>query len=121
MSEKIRALANRKCQPCEGEGSPLGLSETKQYLKEVPLWRLAKDRKSIFREFVMKNFVSAVEFIERIAKVAEEEGHHPDLHLTSYKKLNIVLATHAIGGLSPNDFILAAKIDRLPKALKKSA
>jgi len=66
----------------------------------------------------MKGFLSAVEFIEKIAQVAEAEDHHPDLHLTGYRKLAIELSTHAIGGLSENDFILAAKIDQLPRQLK---
>jgi len=65
------------------------------------------------------NFSAAFDFMNRIAEVAEADDHHPDLHLTGYRKLRIELATHAIGGLSENDFILAAKIDQLPKVLKK--
>ena len=67
----------------------------------------------------MKDFKAAVAFVNSIASVAEAEGHHPDLHLTGYRKLRVDLATHAVGGLTENDFILAAKIDRLPKELKK--
>ena len=65
----------------------------------------------------MKNFAAAVEFITDITDIAEAENHHPDLHLTGYRNLAIELWTHAIGGLSENDFILAAKIDALPKSL----
>ena len=63
----------------------------------------------------MKDFVSAVDFIGRIKKVAERDGHHPDLHLVRYRRMSVVLYTHAIGGLSENDFILAAKIERVAK------
>ena len=67
----------------------------------------------------MKNFLTAVHFIDAVAQIAETENHHPDLHLTAYRKLRIELSTHAIDGLSENDFILAAKIDKLPKELKE--
>ena len=66
-----------------------------------------------------EDFVTALDFFERIAKIAEDEDHHPDLHLTGYRNIAIELSTHAIGGLSENDFILAAKIDQLPVELKK--
>jgi len=66
----------------------------------------------------MKDFLAAVDFLRRVADLAESEGHHPDLHLERYRHVSVELWTHAIGGLSENDFILAAKIDRLPKALK---
>ena len=88
---------------------------------QIPGWTLAPDAKSISRHYGMKDFMAAVQLIGQIAEVAESEDHHPDLHLTSYRKLRIDLATHAIGGLSENDFILAAKIEALPKTLKKSA
>jgi len=65
----------------------------------------------------MRDFMAAVKFIGCVAKLAEKEDHHPDIHLTSYRKLKIDLSTHAIGGLSENDFILAAKIDKLPESL----
>ncbi len=121
MSTEIKSLTSRKCQPC-GKGSvPLSLKEAKDYVQKISGWQLSEDGKSIHREYIMKEFMSAVHLIEQIAKIAEEEDHHPDLHLTGYRKLRIDLATHSIGGLSENDFILAAKIDQLPKELKKSA
>lgn len=68
----------------------------------------------------MKDFMAAIDFFNRIARLAEDEGHHPDLHLESYRYAWVEIWTHAIGGLSENDFILAAKIDQLPLELKKS-
>ncbi len=108
----------KKCVPCEGGISPLLREKAEAYLKEMPNWKLSADAKSIYSEYLMKNFLTAVDFIRKISEVAEVEDHHPDIHLTGYRKLVIELSTHAIGGLSENDFILAAKIDQLPKELK---
>ncbi|HUQ71150.1 MAG TPA: 4a-hydroxytetrahydrobiopterin dehydratase, partial [Planctomycetaceae bacterium] len=69
-------------------------------------------------EWVVKNFLAGMAFFEKVAEVAEAEGHHPDLHLVGYRNVAIEIWTHAIGGLSENDFILAAKIDELPIKLK---
>ena len=113
-------LSTKKCKPCEGGVRPLSAEQATEYARALPGWVLSDDRKSISRSYVMNGFMAAVEFIGRIADVAEAEDHHPDLHLTGYRKLRIELATHAIGGLSENDFILAAKIDQLPKGLKQS-
>ncbi len=107
------ALLKRKCVPCEGGIRALSKKEARNYLKLLPAWELSGDGKSIFCEYLMKNFIEAIHFVNRIAKVAEKEDHHPDLHLTGYRRLKIVLKTHAIGGLSTNDFVLAAKIDKL--------
>ena len=81
-------------------------------------WHLAKDGRRIRKEWVVKNFMKGMEFFGRVAKLAEDEGHHPDIHLEGYRNVAIELWTHAIGGLSENDFILAAKIDELPIVLK---
>jgi 4a-hydroxytetrahydrobiopterin dehydratase len=81
-------------------------------------WHLVKDGRRIRKEWVVKNFIAGMEFFNSVAKLAEDEGHHPDLHLEGYRDVAIELWTHAIGGLSENDFILAAKIDELPIALK---
>jgi len=67
----------------------------------------------------VKDFVSGLAFFEKVGKLAEEEGHHPDLHLTGYRNVALELSTHAVGGLTENDFIVAAKIDLLPVELKK--
>ncbi|MDP2654090.1 MAG: 4a-hydroxytetrahydrobiopterin dehydratase [Candidatus Omnitrophota bacterium] len=112
-------LAQKKCTPCEGKSNPLSAEAAGEYLTHVPGWALQPDAKAIAKDFTMKNFLAAVRFIEKIAVVAEEENHHPDIHLTGYRKLRVELSTHAIGGLSDNDFILAAKIDQLPAELKE--
>src|SRR3989338_7602781 len=83
-----------------------------------PGWKLSADQKSLFADYVMKDFMAAIALINSIAEIAEKEDHHPDLHLTGYRNLRIELSTHSIGGLSENDFILAAKINELPKQIK---
>jgi 4a-hydroxytetrahydrobiopterin dehydratase len=118
METQVHELAKKKCVPCEG-GIPVFTREQAQnYLKALPDWKLSADAKSIRVEYLMKNFMAAVNLIQKIAGIAEAENHHPDIHLTGYRKLCVELSTHAIGGLSENDFILAAKIDQLPKELK---
>ena len=117
----VNQLSQKKCQPCGKGVNPLSFEQAKGYASELSGWVLAPDGKSISRQYLMKDFATAVQLIDRIAEIAEAEDHHPDLHLTGYRKLAITLATHSIGGLSENDFILAAKIDELPKELKKSA
>lgn len=112
-------LTQKHCQPCEGKVKPYTKNEAEAQLKDVPSWKPASNYQSISRELVMKNFVAAVNLINKIKDVAESENHHPDLHLTGYKNLRIELSTHALGGLSENDFILAAKIDQLPMEIKK--
>lgn len=114
----MSSLADKKCAPCEGGVSALTKSQSTQLLLNLPGWVLSPDAKSIHADYVMKNFRSAVDFINKIMEIAESENHHPDIHLTSYRNLAVELSTHAIGGLSENDFILAAKIDKLPKQLK---
>ncbi len=111
-------LAQKKCQPCEGMGKPLTQAQASEYLKNVSQWKLHESGKMIYRDFVMKNFMAAVRLINQIAQIAEQENHHPDIHLAGYRKLRIELSTHAIGGLSENDFIEAAKINELPVELK---
>jgi 4a-hydroxytetrahydrobiopterin dehydratase len=111
-------LAQKKCRPCEGGVAPLSRAEVKTLLKSVPGWRLTDDGQQIHREWRVKDFATALDFFNRVGRIAEEEDHHPDLHLVGYRNASIELSTHAIGGLSENDFILAAKIDELPVALK---
>ena len=107
-------LSARKCTPCEGGTAPLPPSAAQQFLADLNGWELV-DGKLIRKTVKCKDFMDAVALISRIAPIAEAEDHHPDLHLTGYRKLTIELSTHAIGGLSENDFILAAKIDKLLK------
>ena len=111
-------LLKKKCVPCEGGVPRLTREEVVVFLKALDGWELSADAGSIGRRFLMRDFSAAIELIQAIAKAAEAEDHHPDIHLTGYRKLHIELSTHAIGGLSENDFILAAKIDALPKKLK---
>jgi len=107
----------KKCGPCQGGTPPISREKAAEHLLEFKGWTLSADAKSIRSEYLMKNFLAAVELIRKISEVAEAEDHHPDIHLTGYRKLAIELSTHALGGLSENDFILAAKIDHLPKDL----
>jgi 4a-hydroxytetrahydrobiopterin dehydratase len=103
----------KKCLPCEGGVDPIGPEQAKELMVAIPNWNLADGSLAIDRNVQCKNFVEAISLLNQIADVAEEEQHHPDLHLTGYRKLQILLTTHAIGGLSENDFIVAAKIDKL--------
>jgi len=105
-------LAGRTCTPCEGGAQPLPLSAAKTLLQDVPGWELV-DGKALRRTVKCADFLDAVALIQKIAPIAEAEDHHPDLHLTHYRTLTIELSTHAIGGLSENDFILAAKVNAL--------
>lgn len=91
---------------------PLFRQKAEAFLKEVSGWELSQNGKHITKSFTFKNFKEALIFADRVGDVAEQEGHHPDL-LVSWGKVVVTLSTHAIGGLSENDFILAAKIDAL--------
>jgi 4a-hydroxytetrahydrobiopterin dehydratase len=103
-------LMEQKCQPCRGDTMPLAEEDVQILLKEIPQWSL-KDN-TIERQFKFKDFKEAIKFVNRVADAANKEDHHPDIHIY-YNKVHIVLSTHKIGGLSKNDFILAAKIDEL--------
>lgn len=107
-------LASKKCVPCEGGVEKYSLQEAQAQLENLDGWHLTHDGKRIRKDWVVRNFMDGIQFFDRVAELAEQEGHHPDLHLESYRNLWIELWTHAIGGLSENDFILAAKIDHLP-------
>jgi 4a-hydroxytetrahydrobiopterin dehydratase len=106
-------LADRKCVPCEGGVPKLGDDRARELLAQLDGWSLDGDR--IRRHLRFRDFLAAVRFVSRVAEVAEAEGHHPDLLLHSWNCVDVTLSTHAIGGLSENDFVLAAKIDRLPR------
>lgn len=104
-------LAGRHCVACEKGMPPLTEAEASHYLPHVPGWEL-REAKSLRRRFRFKDFVASMAFVNLVAELAEAEGHHPDIFI-SHSRVRIDLTTHAIGGLSENDFILAAKIDRL--------
>mgnify|MGYP001619327467 FL=1 len=103
-------LATKKCVPCEGGAVPLTRMEAEALLGHTNGWTLDADVKKISKAFTFKNFLEAMAFANKITPVAEAEGHHPDLRV-GWGKVTVELSTHAIGGLSENDFILAAKID----------
>lgn len=113
MSVSAAELTAKKCTACEGGTPPFTPEQVNEHLAAVPEWHLTDDGKMIRRKYKFKDFVSAMAFLQQVADLAEAEDHHPDLHLTGYRHVAIELSTHAIGGLSANDFIVAAKIDRL--------
>jgi 4a-hydroxytetrahydrobiopterin dehydratase len=113
-------LTHKKCKPCEGGVDPVSPDEAKAQIAKLRGWTLSPDSKNIRKQWVVKNFMAAINFFNEVAKIAEADDHHPDLHLTGYRNVAIELSTHAIGGLSENDFILAAKIDQVPVELKQA-
>jgi len=113
-------LSQKKCKPCEGGVEPTPPEEAKKQVEKLPGWKLSADGKKIRKEWVVKNFLTAIKYFSDIARIAEADDHHPDLHLTGYRNVAIELSTHAIGGLSENDFILAAKVDQVPVELKQA-
>ena len=108
-------LLKKKCVPCEGGIIPFDISEIHKYQKKVDGWSVVKNDKDIYsieKKFIFKNFLQSQNFVNNVGKISEEEGHHPDITFGwGYAKINIT--THAIEGLSENDFILAAKIDQI--------
>ncbi|OGG57437.1 hypothetical protein A2853_03680 [Candidatus Kaiserbacteria bacterium RIFCSPHIGHO2_01_FULL_55_17] len=104
------ALAEKRCVPCEGGALPLLREEAEELLLELKGWKLSGDTKNISKELKFKNYQEAMDFANKITPIAESEGHHPDLSV-GWGRVGVTLSTHAIGGLSENDFIVAAKID----------
>ena len=111
-------LKDKKCVPCEGGVIPFDISEIHKYQKKVDGWNITKNEKNIHfleKKFSFKNFLESQNFVNNVGKISEEEGHHPDISFGwGYAKINIT--THAIEGLSENDLILAAKIDKIVNA-----
>lgn len=107
-------LTNKKCVPCESGTPPLNRDQVSEIQKETPEWEVS-DFKRISRHFTFKDFEEALNFVNKVGGIAEAEGHHPDISLYSWNKVRVDLWTHAIGGLSENDFIMATKIDALLK------
>lgn len=114
-------LSHKHCVPCERGDPPLPDEKEDELKKLVPDWILLRNPSSssgqvrvdkLRRQFVFKNFKEAVTFVNKIAEIAEAEGHHPDIYIF-YNKVQLELFTHTVGGLSENDFIMAAKIDKL--------
>ena len=108
-------LTKKKCVPCEGGLIPFDISEIHKYQKKVDGWDVIKNENNIFflfKKFIFKNFLDSQNFINNVGKISEDEGHHPDISF-GWGYAEIKITTHAIEGLSENDFILAAKIDQL--------
>ncbi len=120
-SQTADQLVAKKCVPCEGGVPKYTRQQAEEQLKNLTGWQLTTDGQRIRKSWTVKDFLAGLEFFNEVAQLAEAEDHHPDLHLEGYRNLSIEIWTHAIGGLSENDFILAAKIDRLPIKLKKTA
>ena len=107
-------LVERRCKPCEGKVAAYSAEQAKAELKQLSAdWRLIEDGKAIKREFALRDFYRTMSFVNALAHIANIEDHHPDLEI-GYNYCRVRYSTHAIGGLSENDFICAAKIDRIP-------
>ncbi|HLC59070.1 MAG TPA: 4a-hydroxytetrahydrobiopterin dehydratase [archaeon] len=104
-------LTKKKCEPCEGGIMPFTNEESEMHLKYVNKWKLIGIK--IEKDFDFKDFEKALKFVNKVAAIAEKEGHHPNILIHSWNKVKLEIYTHSIGGLSVNDFILAAKIDKI--------
>lgn len=110
------SLTGQRCTPCEGGVAPLSLDEARTLMKQLSdVWRLAEDGRSIRGEWKFRNFFHAMSFANAVAHIANTEDHHPDLEV-GWGYCRMTYSTHAIGGLSQNDFICAAKVDALPRS-----
>lgn len=118
-AQSCDVLTQKKCRPCEGDVPKMTPEEVAEQIQEHPGWEVTHNNERIAKNWTVKNFMAGLDFFHKVAEIAESEGHHPDLHLSGYRHVTIEIWTHAIGGLSENDFILAAKIDRLPVDLNK--
>jgi 4a-hydroxytetrahydrobiopterin dehydratase len=111
----VSDLLNKKCVPCEGGVLPFDLSEIHKYQKKVDGWSIKEDEKKVYfleKNFLFKNFINSQNFINKVGDISEKEDHHPDIYF-GWGYARIKITTHAIEGLSENDFILAAKIDQI--------
>jgi 4a-hydroxytetrahydrobiopterin dehydratase len=106
-------FAAKKCQPCKGGTPPLDQEQSRESLAQIHSdWQLVEEGRRIRRRFRFPDFRAAIAFVNEVAEIAENEGHHPDITIV-YRNVTLDLTTHAIGGLSENDFIMAAKLDQL--------
>ena len=106
-------LASKNCVPCRGGIPPLKGAQLHSFSHQLPNWSVI-DEHHITRKFTFPDFQQALDFVNRVGAVAEEQGHHPDIFLT-WGKVEITLWTHAVNGLTESDFIMAAKIDQIPQ------
>lgn len=112
----LGSLARRRCRACSGGEAPFDILTAEQWATLLPHWRLIGGARSIERQWTASDFAAAVAMIVAIGMRAEQADHHPDIHLERYRRLRIELTTHAAGGLTENDFILAAQIEQLLSA-----
>ena len=109
----MKTLSEKKCAPCEGGVAPLKPAQVKRFAKQLHKdWKIAKDSRSLTRSLKFKDFYRTMSFVNALAHIANTEDHHPDLTV-GYDNCHVTYSTHSIGGLSVNDFICAAKLDRL--------
>ena len=112
----MNIISKKKCIPCQGGIPPLNKNEINNFIEELNSdWKVHKS-KEIRREYIFKTYKEAIIFVNNVAELAEDEGHHPFIHI-NYKKVLIILFTHKISGLHENDFILASKCDLLHRRL----
>lgn len=110
----MKDLTKQICVPCEGGTKPFTKKQATDHLKMTRDWELVPGKvPNIQRKFVFSDFTEALNFVNKVGKLANQEDHHPDIFIHNYKKVDITLSTHAIGGLSTNDFIMASKINLL--------
>ena len=119
MAGNATQLAAAHCSACEGKTPKLTPRAAEQQLGRLSGWRFTADGSRIRKDWQVEDFAAGIDFFDLVAELADAENHHPDLHLEGYRNVRIELSTHAVGGLSQNDFILAAKIDRLPIRLRQ--
>jgi 4a-hydroxytetrahydrobiopterin dehydratase len=105
-------LFEKKCVQMDSDAVPLTSDEMTSLQMQVPAWKIVNGQK-LARAFIFADFKEALVFVNKVGEVAEQENHHPDIHIEEYKHVRIELSTHVLDGLSENDFILAAKIDQL--------
>ncbi|HYF29397.1 MAG TPA: 4a-hydroxytetrahydrobiopterin dehydratase [Candidatus Paceibacterota bacterium] len=111
----MEELSKKKCKPCEDDGFPaLTKEQAGDLMQHIPEWTLSERGTSITRQFPFKDFKEALAFANKVGELADEEWHHPDL-IVAWGRVEVLLTTHSVKGLSENDFILAAKIDLLEK------
>lgn len=117
----MSTLAEKRCRPCEGGVAPLTGTQAQQLLRDLAReWQLGVDARSLRREFKFKDFYRTMSFVNALAHIANIEDHHPDIEL-GYNYCRVLFSTHAIGGLSENDFICAAKVDQIPLPVPPAA
>jgi 4a-hydroxytetrahydrobiopterin dehydratase len=112
MVDDVEGLAAKSCVPCRGGIPPLSPEAAAAMLSDAPGWRLEQAATRLERRFEFRDFVEAMKFVNRVADLAEQQAHHPDIAI-HWNKVDLTLWTHKIGGLHENDFILAAKVNRL--------